>query len=303
MNSRIADQAGVISIDVPAGRGSENQRQLSRRSFLARSAALAGAGLAARWGQAAEAAKSKLSLGVQSYSLRGYKVDQAIQHAKDLGFAHLEFYPGHFSPDSKPNEIEEMKSKVASAGMKIMGHGVNRFTKDHEANLKLFKFAKAAGIKNLSADPDPDSFESLERLVDDFDIRIAIHNHGPDHRYDKVVDVLRAVEKLDERIGACADLGHFIRSGEDPVEVIRVLGKRVFGIHLKDFAEQKKETRGVILGKGHLDVEAVFRALIQVGFPEDGCLSLEYEENEKNPIADIRECVAVAKEALTRAEA
>ena len=98
----------------------------------------------------------------------------------------------------------------------------------------------------------------------------------------------------DKRIGFCADLGHYIRSAEDPVEVINKLGDRLYGVHLKDFAEQKKSTHGVILGKGHLDVAGVFKALKKVGFPADGALSLEYEENKENPIADIEECLDVA---------
>jgi len=162
----------------------------------------------------------------------------------------------------------------------------------------VFEFAKAAGIRILSADPAPEAFASLDELVREFDIRIAIHNHGPRHRYNKVIDVLQAIEKHDERIGACADLGHFIRSGEKPVEVIRALKGRLYGIHLKDFQDMQEKTKGVILGKGHLDVPAVFAALDQVGFPADGALSLEYEENPKDPLADIRECLAVAKAAI-----
>ncbi len=182
--------------------------------------------------------------------------------------------------------------------MTISAHGVNRFTKDGDANRKVFEFAKAAGIKNLSADPDPDSFDSLNGLVKEFDIRVGIHNHGPTHRYNKALDVLKAIEGKDERIGACADLGHFIRSGEKPVDVIRLLQGRLYGIHLKDFAEMKDKTQGVILGKGYLNCKEVFEALERAKFPMDGALSLEYEENPKDPIADIKECYRVAKEAL-----
>ena len=132
----------------------------------------------------------------------------------------------------------------------------------------------------------------------EFDIRIAIHNHGPKTRYDKVIDVLHAIEGHDDRIGACADLGHFIRSGERPTEVIRLLKGRLYGIHLKDFKEMQEKTQGVILGRGHLDVPAVFAALKQVGFPSTGAISLEYEEHPDNPLADIRECMQVARDAM-----
>lgn len=281
----------------------------TRRWFVSRmaaSAALAATAVVASprrltsWAGAAEAAsgKSPLKLGIQLYSLRGYPVDQALEHAQQLGFEQVEFYSGMLPLDASAEQIAAIRSQVEKLGMSISAHGVNSFGKDSAANRKTFEFAKALGIKNISADPDPESFENLDDLVKEFDIRVAIHNHGPGHRYNKVVDVLHAIEGHDARIGACADLGHFIRSGEQPVEVIRLLKGRLYGIHLKDFAEMKKDAKGVVLGKGHLDTRAVFAALIDTGFPADGAVSLEYEENPDNPIAEIRECVAVARRAL-----
>ena len=126
----------------------------------------------------------------------------------------------------------------------MRGHGVNPFTKDHEANRRWFEFAKKAGIKNISADPTEDAFDSLDKLVEEYQIRIAIHNHGPGARYDKVTDVLNAIKGHHPLIGACADLGHYIRSAEDPVRVINLLEGRLYGIHLKDFAEQKTTNQG-----------------------------------------------------------
>lgn len=273
---------------------------ISRRGFLQASAAASACTLLPSRLLAQDPGKKPFSgfiIGIQSYSLRNFPADVAIQYAADLGFKSIEFYSGQYPLDSSPEKHSEMKQKLASLGLKCFAHGVNGFGKDHEANRKIFQFAKAAGLKNITADPHPDSFESLDKLVAEYDIRIAIHNHGPTHRYNKVVDVLNAVKDHDPRIGACADLGHYIRSGEDPVQVIRSLGNRLYGIHLKDFAEKQDKTKGVILGKGHLDVVGVFRALKAVNFPIDGALSLEYEENPKDPIADIRECLAVAQEA------
>ena len=270
----------------------------SRRHFLAACGGLSAAAILPGATRAAAADASPLHLGIQLYSLRGYPVDQALQHAKDLGFKFVEFYPGMYPITSTPEQIAAMNRKLADLGLTLSAHGVHAFGADAAANRKVFEFAKAAGIRILGADPAPEAFDSLDDLVKEFDIRIAIHNHGPTHRYNKVVDVLEAIEGRDERIGACADLGHFIRSGENPVEVIRLLKGRLYGIHLKDFAEMQDKTKGVILGKGHLDVPAVFAALEQVKFPADGALSLEYEENPQNPLADIRECVNVARKAL-----
>jgi inosose dehydratase len=270
---------------------------LTRRTLL-NACGLAACGSLLRQMPATAAASRPFTLGIQLYSLRGYPVAEALKHAKELGFEAVEFYPGMFPIAASAEQIADIKKQVADLGLRISAHGVNGFGKDAAANRKVFEFAKAAGIGILGCDPTPEAFASLDELVREFDIRVAIHNHGPKHRYNKVVDVLRAIEGHDERIGACADLGHFIRSGENPVEVIRLLKGRLYGIHLKDFAEMQDKTKGVILGKGHLDVPAVFAALEQVQFPADGALSLEYEENPKNPLAEIRECVDVARTAL-----
>ena len=271
---------------------------VSRRSFLAASAAACGSAAIARLAAAKD--PLPLTLGIQLYSLRGFPVDQALDHAKALGLTQVEFYPGMFPITDDSAAITAMKQKLADRGLTISAHGVNRFTKDAAANRKLFAFAKAAGVKTITADPDPDSFASLDELVKEFDIRVAIHNHGPKHRYNKALDVLGAIEKHDQRIGACADLGHFIRSGERPTEVIRLLKGRLYGIHLKDFAEMQDKTKGVILGKGHMDVPAVMAALVAVDFPADGALSIEYEENPKDPIADLRECADAARAAIAK---
>ena len=243
--------------------------------------------------------KPKFTLGIQAFSLRKYSLDDALRHTKELGFDAIEFYPKMFPVTDSSSEIKAVLQKVRDHGLLISAHGVNKFTTDREANRKIFTFAKQARIKTLTADPIPESFDSLEELVKEFDIRIAIHNHGPGHRYNKVIDVLRAIENRDSRIGACADLGHYIRSAERPVEVIRVLKGRLYGIHLKDSAQMQKKSEGVILGKGHLDVPAVFVALAQVGFPDEGALSLEYEKNPENPLNDIRQCVDIARNAMT----
>ena len=235
-------------------------------------------------------------MGIQSYSLRAFGVDGkegALQKIDDLGLHWVEFFGRHYpiTPDKK--KIGEMNAKLAKHDMSVSSLGVNGFSKNHEANEKIFQFAKLAGIPNISANPKPESFESLDKLVAKYDIRIAIHNHGPDALYDKIDDALKAVKGHDKRIGFCADLGHYIRSSEDPVEVIHKLGDRLYCIHLKDFAEQKKKTHGVIICKGHLDVVGVFKALKKVRFPANGALSLEYEENAPNPIPDIQECLAI----------
>jgi inosose dehydratase len=276
----------------------------NRRHFLAASSLLATCltpDLLARAVASPVQATPRLHLGIQLYSLRGYDLPTALKHAADMGFSQVEFYSGMLPLDASAETIAATRKQVADLGMSISSHGVNRVGQDQQANVKLFEFAKALGIKNITIDPDPSAFDQLDELVKQFDLRVAIHNHGPNHRYNKVVDVLKAIEGHDARIGACADLGHFIRSGEHPVEVIRLLKGRLYGIHLKDFATMEAKAEGVILGKGHLDVAQVIDALLAVDFPADGALSLEYEENPKDPIADIKACYGIAKPAIDKA--
>lgn len=270
----------------------------SRRSFLKAGAAAVTAGLARPgWSAASqEDAYGGFLMGLQTYTFRNFTADQALDFAKDLNLKTVEVFQAHFPNTSTFAEIIERRTKAKQNGLAILAHGVNPFTKDHAANRRWFEFAKKSGIRNLTADPTEDSFDSLEKLVEQFDIRIAIHNHGPGARYDKVADVLNAVKGRHPNIGACADLGHFIRSAEDPVRVIHLLKGRLFGVHLKDFADQKAESKGVILGQGHLNVAGVFKALREVEYPKDACLALEYEEKPEDPLEDVKQCLAAAAE-------
>jgi sugar phosphate isomerase/epimerase len=239
-----------------------------------------------------------LPMGIQSYSLRKFKLLDTLRHIEGLGLRYVEFYNAHFAKESSAEKIKEMQDLLAKAKLKISAHGVNGFGKDHNANRKVFEFAKAAGIKNITADPAPDSYDSLDKLVEEFDIRIAIHNHGPGHRYDGLETVQKAVKDRHKLIGACVDTGHVIRSAQDPVKWVHELGPRVFALHIKDVAEQKARTHDVVIGKGHLDVEGLFRGLKKIGFPADGSLSIEYESNPDNPVSDIADCLTVARAAI-----
>jgi inosose dehydratase len=280
----------------------------SRRKFLGTIAAASGAAMfgSARWLRADDQPGKfgDFVIGVQSYSLRKFPLDKALAIIHDdLGLRAVEFYGVHLPTNASDETIQEVKNKTAAQDIKITAHGVNNFTKDHDANRRIFQFAKKVGFRNLTADPTEDSFDSLDQLVAEYDIRIAIHNHGPGARYDKIADVLNAVKGRHANIGACADLGHYIRSAEDPIKAIHLLQGRLFGIHLKDFADQTKNAKGVILGQGHLDVDGVFTSLRKTNFPADGAISIEYEEKPDDPVADIQQCVTIAAAAAKKASA
>jgi sugar phosphate isomerase/epimerase len=273
--------------------------RFTRRRFLKTSSLAAAAcvvpGAGERLAGAAETPYGPFKMGIQSYSLRGYDVDAALEWTRKLGLHYWEAYPRHLPETDDDAQLSGYRSKLGAAGVTLMAYGVVRFGADTTANRALFQFAKKAGIATLSADPEPGAFDQLDRLVDEFGVNVAIHNHGPGARYDKIKDVVHAVEGRHPRIGACVDTGHFLRSQEDPVEAIHRLGKRVHGVHLKDV---RGATEFTVLGKGDLDVLGVLKTLEPLGFSE--CLALEYEENPEDPIADIRQCLEVVREAAAR---
>ncbi|HJN10189.1 MAG TPA: sugar phosphate isomerase/epimerase [Pirellulaceae bacterium] len=281
---------------------------LSRRRFLALStAAAAGAtfseipNILRAANLAADDPFGGWPIGVQSYSLRKFNTVEAIRHIQGMGVHFAEFYSKHLAIDASADQLAETKKLLASADVTLNAHGVSGFSKDHEANRKVFAFAKRAGIKNITANPEPDAFDSLDKLVAEYDIRICIHNHGPGALFDKIASVLDAVEGHDKRIGACVDTGHFIRSGEDPVEAVRKIKDRVFAVHLKDDTHKgDKGSHNVVIGKANLDVTGIFKALRDIKFPADGSISLEYESNPDNPIDDMKQCLAVARESIAK---
>jgi inosose dehydratase len=279
---------------------------ISRRRLLATSsaacvAALGGLRVALAARQADE--WGGFPIGVQTISLRKYALPEAVRHLQGMGVRHVEFSASsHLPATATDDQIATARQLAAGAGMMITAQGVNRFSNDHAANKRVFDFARKLGIRTITANPQPDAvtLDSLDRLVAEYDIRIAIHNHGPGTLFDKLDSVMQAVQGRDARIGACVDCGHFLSSGEDPVRCVLTLARRVHGVHLKDHAEFGKKSDNVVLGKGHLDVAALFKALRQIQFPADGALSLEYEAQPDNPLDDLKASLAIAKEAIAR---
>jgi inosose dehydratase len=269
---------------------------VSRRGFLCGVATLATvpSGFARAFSQAQNSsAFGPFRMGIQSYSLRGMKLDAALAATRALGLDWWEGWEGHVPISDSLAERGECRLKLLDAGVRMRTFGVVSFGADEARNRKVFEFAQAMGVRTLSADPTPEAFDSLERLTREFSIDIAIHNHGPGSRYDRIADVDAAIRNRGPRIGACVDTGHFLRSKEDPVRAIRTFGSKVFGVHLKDVADASRFT---VLGKGDLDLSATLRLLAEQRY--SGILSLEYEENPSDPLPDIRLCLKAIQEAL-----
>jgi sugar phosphate isomerase/epimerase len=230
-------------------------------------------------------------MGIQSYSLRNFKLPEALQKTKELGLGYWESFNAHIPSDAA--QASQYASQAAEYGVKVDGYGVIGFSKDHHANRKLFDFGKAMGISYFSADPATDAFDSLDKCVAEYQIGIGIHNHGPGHKYAKVQTIHEAIKDHHKLIGCCIDTGHFLRSKEDPLEAAQVFRGRIFGVHLKDV---KNTTEFVVLGQGDLKLAALLKELADQKY--DHCLALEYEEKPENPMDDIRACLAAVRKAL-----
>jgi sugar phosphate isomerase/epimerase len=278
---------------------------ISRRRFLQVGAAALGA-VAAPARLNADEAKNPyggFTVGVQSYCFREFDLEGALKRTHDLGLHFMEFFQKHAPLQSTPRQVEALLALCREYQITPVAYGVQSFTKNHDRNKKIFDLGKALGIKTFSADPDPDSFDSLDKLVSEYRIAIAIHPHGPLagklHRWYSAEVILAAVKDHDPRIGSCLDTGHLIRAAQlgknlDPAEQIRIMGGRNFAIHLKDHDNTKRTD--VVYGKGTLDVPAVIRALRDVKFR--GHISIEYEAHPENPSPDMRACLDVLRSAV-----
>jgi len=238
---------------------------------------------------------SPFKMGLQSYSLRGLKSDgksdrgKALDATKELGIRYWEAFPAHVPMPAAGDVSPEIKRELTKADVTLAGYGVVHFGKDAAANRRLFEFAKSLGLEYMSADPDPAAFDDLDKLVETFGIAIGIHNHGPGNRYAKIETISKAIKDHHPKIGCCIDTGHFLRSREDPVDAAEAFGNRVYGVHLKDVKDAKTFT---VLGQGDLRTVDFLKTLARNKYKY--LLAIEYEENEQNPLDDIKACLAQA---------
>ena len=238
-------------------------------------------------------------LGLQSYSLRGYTTDgksdlkKALAVSKDLGMHYWESYTQHVPMTADAETVKALRREIEAQGVHVGGYGVVHFSKDEAAARKIFDFAKTLGVSYLSADPSADSFDLLDKLVEEYGI--ADRHPQPRPRTPLRPDrhIAKAIKDHSPKIGCCVDTGHFLRSKEDPVRAVEVFGNRVYGVHLKDVKNAETFT---ILGQGDLRTVDLLKALAanKYGY----VLAIEYEEKPENPFEDIKACLAEAKKAI-----
>ena len=243
------------------------------------------------------------AVGCQAYTFNRFSVFEAIEKTAYAGGKVIEFYPGQklskeepgvkFGHDATPEVWDKVKAKCKEHGITPMAYGVVGLSPDEKVSRKVFDFAKAMGIGVINTE-SVNALDTAEKLVKEYDIKVGIHDHPkrPDDPSYRVWDpnyVLEVTKDRDPRMGACADIGHWVRSGLKPVECVKILKGRIMSSHMKDLHAPLPSGHDVHWGEGVSDVKAVLDEFKAQGF--DGPISVEYEYNWDNNAEDAKACI------------
>ena len=272
----------------------ETKNIFARRNFVCSGALVAAAFAASKEVFAVSAAGapadegSAIRLGLASYTFRNFSRAQMIGYLKQLNVLALNAkdVKDHLPTDAQ--EEEAALADYAAAGIKLHAAGAIYFSKDEDADIRSkFEYCRRAGIAVIVAgDPTPETLPRMEKFVKEYDIRIAVHNHGPEDKlWPSPLDVLKAVKGMDPRIGCCIDVGHTVRAGTDVVQAIHEVGPRLFNMHMKDLTNFQSKESQVAVGDGIMPVRKMFEALIATKY--QGFVDLEYEIHPDDPMPGV----------------
>jgi sugar phosphate isomerase/epimerase len=279
-------------------------QSLSRRGFVGMAAAAAASAtlepaalLASRREALVSPPAGRLTLGLASYSLREFPLDRALEMAKSLGVTSMTFKDVHIPRTDPPEVTRAIAAKIRAAGITIRGGGTINMSNDPVQIKKDFEYAKNAGFPLIYINPDPGALDTIEQLAKSYDIKVAIHNHGPEEKnWPRPQDAYAAVKSRDRRLGLCIDVGHTLRTGTDPVQACRECKDRLYDMHVKDLKNNTDRDSQTEVGRGIIDFPGLFKTLIDINY--QGQVGLEYEINAKNPMPGIIESMAYMRGVL-----
>ena len=271
----------------------------SRRRFLQ----LAGVGAAAslvgtrstvaRMRGTSRKAELPFQLGLASYTLRKFKLDDVLAMAQRLGLEYICFKSMHLELDSTPDQIASTVAKVKEAGLILYAGGVIGMKNEGQVN-QAFEYAKTAGMRVIVAAPSPQMLSMIDEKVRRYDIKVAIHNHGPgDKSFPTPAVAYKHIKDLDKRVGLCHDIGHTLRYGSDPIAETEQYGDRLHDVHMKDVSAANAKGHAVEIGRGVIDIPKFIRTLVKIKY--DGIVSFEYEKDADDPMAGLAESVGYVR--------
>ena len=282
-----------------------SRRQFLRTAGLGAAASVAGglhplAASSVQAGNARGSSKSEpkggLRLGLASYTLRKFSLEQAIEMTERLALEYICLKSMHLPLESAPEKIEQAAAQVRQAGLKLYGCGVVYMKTEEEVN-RAFEYAARAGMTTIVGVPQPDLLAFVDEKVRKYDIQLAIHNHGPgDKLYPTPASAYERIEKLDRRIGLCIDIGHTKRAGVDPASAAEKFTDRLLDLHLKDVTSGTAEGRTVEAGRGVIDIPKFLETLLRIRY--GGIVSFEYEKDAQDPLPGLAESVGYVRGAL-----
>ena len=253
-----------------------------------------------------------LALGCQAWTFKEFSVMEAIDKTAAAGGKVIEFYPDQKFSAEKPdlkfdhNATDEMIAAVQAQlklrGLRAVNYGVVNIPKDEAGARKIFEFAKKLELYGITTE-SVESIETIEKLVKEYDIRVGFHDHQhqpnkPDYKMWDPNYVLSVVKDRDVRIGACADVGHWVQSGLQPVACLKILQGRIISVHLHEMNEFSPTAHDVPCGTGVSNIGGIIDELKRQNFV--GNVSIEYEYNWKNNVTDVAQCVGFVRGYATR---
>jgi sugar phosphate isomerase/epimerase len=258
----------------------------TRRDFFATTSA---AGLAAGPFSAGLAAAPPngaplpLKLGVASYSLREFSRNLAIKMTKKLGVSYINIKEFHLLYKATPEEREKGRKQFEAAGLTITGGGTINLLNEDPADVRYyFDYAKQCGMPLMVIHASPKTLPVIEKHVKEYNIKVAVHNHGPeDKNFPKPTDAMKYIKDMDPRVGLCVDIGHTTRTGADLMEELTAVGSRLLDMHIKDLKDIRDGKTQCAVGDGSFDIPGIFAYLKKINY--QGGVMLEYEIEGDDP--------------------
>ncbi len=230
------------------------------------------------------------ALGIAGFSFAHFDIDASLAMMKRMDVHFLCIKDFHLPLASTDAQIAAFHEKLAASGVTGYAVGPLYMTKSKSEIDHAFEYAKRVGVKTIVGIPNKEDLAYIAEKTAEYDIRYAIHNHGPEDKlYPNATSIFELVKDLDPRMGLCFDMGHNMRDGQDPVRDVKRYHKRIFDIHLKNVTAANKDGSTCELGRGVIDIPAFIKALRKVRY--EGKCSLEFEKDMKDPLAGLAESV------------
>jgi inosose dehydratase len=237
--------------------------------------------------------EEKFTLALTSYTFRNFSLDVAVKMALKLGLSSISLKSMHMPLESSADDIKKIAAKVRSAGLNLYGAGVIYMKTPQEVEA-AFAYAANAGLDMIIGVPNHELLPLADEQVKKYNIKLAIHNHGPgDKLYTSPADVYEKVKDLDKRIGLCIDIGHVQRIEQDPATMLERYKDRLYDMHMKDVSKASLEDAPIEIGHGLIDIPRVIKTLIKINY--SGHVAFEYEKDGDDPVPGLAESVGYVR--------